>query len=50
VYIYTHTHTYTGEGKKVKFDVEQAMKAQRGSNGVTLLILYPRERDPVPIT
>lgn len=43
-------YIYTGKGKTVKFAVEQAMKAQRDSNGVALLILYPRERDPVPVT
>jgi hypothetical protein len=50
---------------KVKFDLEQAMKAQRESKGKLLIFnlggrwgwvvnttprpLYPRERDPVPI-
>ena len=55
-----------GRGKvKVKFALEQVMKAQRGSGGITLLFnlgrrwgwvvnatpwpLYPRERDPVTI-
>ena len=51
--------------KKVKFALEQAMKAQRGSRGILSLTsaldgggwvvnatprpLYPWERDPVPI-
>jgi hypothetical protein len=26
---------------KVKFSLEQAMKAQRGSRGIALLFLYP---------
>jgi hypothetical protein len=33
-------HTYIiVHGKKVKFSLEQAMKAQRGSRGIALLFL-----------
>jgi hypothetical protein len=49
---------------KVKFSLEQVMKAQRGSRGIALLFpvtrwgrvvnstprpLYPQERDPIPV-
>jgi hypothetical protein len=33
-----NTNRY-GKGKKVKFSLEQAMKAQRGSRGIALLFL-----------
>jgi hypothetical protein len=39
-YIYTHIYTYVYIHKvKVKFSLEQAMKAQRGSRGIALLFL-----------
>ena len=40
---------------KLKFSLEQATKAQRGSRGIGWVVnstprpLYPRERDPIPI-
>jgi hypothetical protein len=33
---------YTVFAGKVKFTLEQAMRAQRGSRGISLYFLYPR--------
>jgi hypothetical protein len=38
---HTHTHTYINKDK-VKFILEQATKAQRGSRDIALLFLEPR--------
>jgi hypothetical protein len=59
-------HIFDNLGSKgIKFILEQAMKAQKGNRGITVLCksaldegfvfnatprpLYPRERNPVPI-
>ena len=39
IYIYTHTHTHTHTHIYIKFTLEQATKAQRGSRDLSLLFL-----------